>query len=110
MFVSIVEDDRPFDWSPVDEESGETYESVFQLRIVDDDTDKVIRKRHTRQVFDKKLRRTVDQLELAGYLADVIDFAIVGWTKVKNARTGDELACTAALKTRLPEKWKAEIL
>jgi hypothetical protein len=85
-------------------------ESTFQLRIVSDDTDAELRKTHTKQVWDKKQRRTVDKLNEGAYIVALLDYAIVGWSGIKDARTGDDVACTAALKARLPEKVKAEIL
>ena len=110
MFIQVVETDDAFDWTPVHEETGEAYESTFSLRLVTDDADKEIRKRHTKQVWDKKQRRTLDKLHEADYLAEVIDYAILGWSGIKAAKSGAELACTAEMKARLPEKWKAEIL
>lgn len=110
MFITIVDTDEAFDWTPVHEETGEAYTSTFQLRLVTDDADQDIRKRYTRQVWDKKQRRTLDKLNEPAYVAEVLDHAILGWTGVKAARTGAELACTAEMKARLPEKWKAEIL
>lgn len=109
-FITIVETDEAFPWQPIDEESGKPYESSFSLRIVPDDIDRDIRKKHTRPSFEKKTRRMVDKLDDASYIADVIDYAIVGWTGIKAATTGAELPCTADMKGRLPEKWKAEIL
>ncbi len=110
MFITIVDKDDAFAWTPVHEETGERYDSTFQLQIVTDDTDRVLRKEHTRQVWDKKQRRTVDKLDEPAFVAAVLDHAIVGWKGIRSATTGEELPCTSALKTRLPEKWKAEIL
>lgn len=109
-FVKILDDDVPFEWRPTDEETATQLESAFQLRVVPDEVDREIRKRHTRPTWDKKQRRMVDKLDDALYVADVIDFAIVGWTNVQSARSGQALPCTSDLKARLPEKWKAEVL
>lgn len=110
MFIQIVDTDDAFDWTPVNEETGQPYESTFQLKLVTDDTDSVLRKHHTRQVFDKKQRRMVDKLDETAFIIDVLDAAIVGWTGIKASSTGDPLPCTKAMKGRLPEKLKAEIL
>jgi hypothetical protein len=110
MFITIVETDEAFDWTPVNEDTGEAYTSTFQLRLVTDEADQEIRKRHTRPVWDKKQRRTIDKLNEPAYVAEVVDHAIVGWTGIKAAASGAELPCTSAMKARLPEKWKAEIL
>lgn len=110
MFIKIMDTDDAFDWTPVNEESGKPYDSSFQLKIVTDDADKALRKKHTRQVFDKNSRRMVDKLDEASYIIDVLDAAIVGWTGITSATTGAVLACTKDLKGRLPERWKADIL
>jgi hypothetical protein len=62
-YIALISDDAPFDWTPTKEETGDPMESTFQLRIVSDDTDAELRKTHTKQVWDKKQRRTVDKLE-----------------------------------------------
>ncbi len=110
MFIQIVDTDDAFDWTPVNEETGQPYESTFQLKLVTDDIDKELRKKHTRPVWDKKQRRTLDKLDESAFVIDLLDAAIVGWKGVKAASTGLELPCTAAMKARLPEKWKAEVL
>jgi len=109
MFIQLIDTDDAFDWTPTDD-TGTLYDSVFSLRLVTDEVDRELRARHTRQAWDKKTHRAIDKLDEAAFVADVIDYAILGWTGVKAARTGDELACTTALKARLPERWKAEIL
>ncbi len=110
MFIKIVDTDDAFDWTPVNEENGKAYDSSFQLKIVTDDDDKALRKKHTHQVFDKKQRRMVDKLDEASYIIEVLEVAIVGWKGITSATTGAELPCTNDLKGRLPEKWKADIL
>ncbi len=109
-FITIVETDDAFPWQPTDEESGKKYDSVFSLRIVPDEVDRDIRKRHTHPTWQKKTRSMVDKLDDASYIADIIDYAIVGWSNIKAAGTGADLPCTAAMKTRLPERWKSEVL
>ena len=109
-FITIVDTDDAFPWQPVDEESGKAYESSFELRIVPDDADKEIRKRHTRPTWEKKSRRMVDKLDDAAYIADILDYAIVGWSHIKASTTGQDVPCSTEMKARLPEKWKAEIL
>lgn len=109
-FITIVETDEAFAWQPTDEDSGKKYDSVFSLRIVPDEVDKDIRKRHTKQVWQKKTRSMVDKLDEPSYIADLIDYAIVGWSGMKAASTGAELPCSTEMKTRIPEKFKAEVL
>lgn len=109
-FITVVDTDGPFPWQPVDEESGKPYESAFQLRIVPDEVDKEIRKRFTRPVWEKKTRRMIDKLDEAAYIADLLDYAIVGWSNIKASSTGRDLECTSEMKTRLPERWKSEII
>lgn len=110
MFIQIVPDDDAFEWQPLDEESGKPYDSTFSLRIVSDEIDKEIRKRHTRDRWEKKTRQMRPTLDDAAYITDILDHAIVGWAGIKNAKTGAELPCNADMKARLPERWKAEIL
>jgi hypothetical protein len=110
MFIQIIDTDDAFDWTPVNEDTTEPYASTFQLRLVTDEADQEIRKQHTRATWDKKQRRTVDKLNEPAYVSDVLDHAILGWTGIKAAKSGAELPCTSAMKARLPEKWKAEIL
>lgn len=109
-FIKIVESDEAFEWSPVHEEKGEPYESVFQLRLVTDDVDGALRKKATGRIKDERSRMMVDKLRESEYIAAVLDYAIVGWRGVQSAESGKELPCTTALKARLPERWKAEIL
>lgn len=109
-FITIVETDEAFAWQPTDEESGKKYDSVFSLRIIPDDVDKDIRKRHTKQVWQKKTRSMVDKLDEPSYIADLIDYAIVGWSGMKAASTGADLPCSTDMKGRIPEKFKAEVL
>lgn len=107
MFIEIVTTDEAFEWRPVDEKSGQPYASVFQLRQISDDVDQRIRKAHTTKWWDKG--RRVEETDQASFAIALLDYAIVGWTHVKDARTGDELPCTAAVKARLPERWRVEI-
>jgi len=109
VFVQIIDTDEAFDWQPTDDETGKQYDSVFQLRIVNDDVDKDLRKKRTRRVWDKKQRRQVDELDEAAYVGDLLEHAIVGWTGIKGTK-GNDVPCTADMKTRLPERWKTEIL
>jgi hypothetical protein len=108
-FINIVETDESFTWRPVDDATGEPYESALELKIVSDETTKDLRRKHTKPTFDPKTRARMDKLDDFAYVADILDTAIVSWTGVKNAKTGEELPCTSALKARLPERWKAEI-
>ena len=108
--IAILDSDEPFDWSPIKPETGERSESVFSLRIVTDEVDRKLRLAHTRPAFDKTLRAMVDQLDLSAYTLAVIDAAIVDWRNVKAASTGADLPCTVAMKARLPERLKSEIL
>lgn len=106
-FITIVGTDEAFPWTPIDDKTGQPYESSFSLRIVPDEKDEEFRRKHTRISWDK--HRRVEQLNQAAYAADLIDYAIVTWSAVKDP-AGAEVVCTPAMKARLPEKWKAEIL
>ncbi len=87
------------------EETGTVYATVFQLRVVTDDKDKEIRKRHTKPVFDKKQRRMVDKLDEAAFVGDLLDAGIVGWTGVQG-RSGADVPCTTEMKHRLQPRKK----
>lgn len=108
-FITIVQDDEDFEWSPIDETSGEKSTSVFMLRIVSDEVDERLRKENTRPVAQKR-GPMVKELNQPKYIAAVIDYAITGWRNLKDARTGADVACTTAIKTRLPENVKADVL
>lgn len=109
-FIRIVDDDEAFEYRPVKDETGDAYDSVFKLRIVNDEVDTRLRKQFTKPVWDKKSRRPIDKLDGDAYADALLDYAIVDWSGITNARTGETLACTPDRKKRLPEKWKIEIV
>ena len=108
-FVSILTDTAPFDWSPEDAQ-GKLTDTVFSLQLIDDAVDEQLTKRHTKPVFDKKQRKMVPTLDAAAYYRDVLQTAILDWRGLKDARTGQDVACTDALKALLPERVKLEII
>ncbi len=110
MYLEIIDDDAPFDFRPVDEETGEASDTVFQLRVLPDADQRRLDKQHTKPTFDKKARRMVDKRDDGAYVADVLDTVIVGWSGVKSARTGTDIPCSREMKARLPERLKVEIL
>lgn len=105
-FITIVETDEAFDWRPTS--GGEPMDSAFRLRIVPDDARKKIRKENTHKTFVQ--HRPVDELSEEAYEADLLDYAIVDWSGIKAAGTGEDVPCTKAMKIRLPLKWKIEIM
>lgn len=109
-FIAIVETDDSFPYQPIDESTGQPYDSVLDLRIVSDKKNEELQKANTSQAWDKKSHRMVDRLNNFKYTEDLLDYAIVGWQGVKSATTGADLPCTPELKTRLPEKWKVEVI
>jgi hypothetical protein len=109
MFVQIIDTDDAFDWQPINDDTGQPYDSVFQLRIITDEVDKDLRKRRTKSVLDRKKHQMVDKLDEAAYVGDLLEHAIVGWSGIKGTK-GNDVPCTPDMKTRLPERWKTEIL
>jgi hypothetical protein len=108
MFIKIVQSDEPFEWTPVDEKTGTKYSSTFTLRIVTDDVEKEIRKKYTTKWWDKG--RRVEEFDSLSHVIAVLDYAIVSWRGVQGAEDDQDLPCTSALKAKLPEKWRTEIV
>jgi hypothetical protein len=106
MFLQIAKPDDVAPWQYTDKSNGTVYESKFHLRIVPDEVQEELRKKHTRKTG---VVRGVDQTELdwAGFSNDCLDYAITGWEQVQHK--GVDLPCTKEYKVLLPEVIKTEI-
>lgn len=107
-FLTILDDDSTFEYSPLEPTTGERMETVFILRQVPDETYKEFSRKCTRPVFENHQRvLKSDGLELARLL---LDYAIVDWRGVKSARSERDIPCTAEMKQELPSVLSQEII
>src|SRR5688572_8289661 len=107
-FLTIIEDNESFEYSPIDPATGERMATVFVLRVVPDTLAKELRRQHTKPTFENHQRvEVVDQMAFASAL---LDAAIVDWRNLKSARSNTDVPCTPAHKTKLPQRVKDEIV
>ncbi len=106
-FIQIVEPDQTFPYTPLDE-SGRKLESQFELRLLTEDELTQLRKRHNSYVW--KNRQRLEEFDRFGFAADVVDKAIVSWSRVRRAGTDEDLPCERKYKLLLPERLQVEIL
>lgn len=115
-FITILEDPKAiFPWQYTDPDTGITAATVFQLRLIPDETNKAFRKRHITVSWKNGQRR--EDLDGDGYGDDLIDYAIVDWTDLYAARKNKDgqterfaVGCERRYKVGLPEKLKGEII
>ncbi|TKS58796.1 MAG: hypothetical protein EWM73_03410 [Nitrospira sp.] len=107
-FLTIIEDDETFEYSPTDPTTGERLESVFIVRILPHELLKTLRRAHTKRVFEN--HQQVDRVDDIALGQAIIDYSLVNWRGIKSGRTDEDLPCTADLKTKLPEVVKADII
>jgi len=97
-FITIVTDDETFDF-PVGD-------STFTLRRVPDDLARRTFKRHTPRAKPGREPET----DFFGVTNDVLEYAITGWSNIKQPVTKEDVPCTAENKLRLPATVKADIM
>lgn len=111
-FITIIENPRDtFRWHYSDPDTGQRFDTEFELRLIPDDTNTVFRKRHTRTEWKNGQRR--EEVNGDGYGDDLIDYAIVGWQgmyAVNREGQKSEIPCERRYKVMLPEKLKAEVI
>lgn len=106
MYIEIVQPEETFD-HVVALPDGTPSNTVLSLRIVDDATEKRLRKAATgKPVFERGQRH--EPFDSHKFIATVLDFAIVGWSGVRHQ--GRELPCTLEFKLLLPERVKTEVI
>ncbi len=112
MFIRIVKDNTVTDWRFTDPDTKKTYETVFKLRPVPEDTQKKYRKAHT--TFDRDRSGRHEVLDVTAYVNDCLNYGIVDWdvVQVRDEDTGKviELPCEREWKISLPEVVKAGII
>ncbi len=113
QFLTIIEPDAaPFDWQFYDDERDITYATVFQLRVVPDEEQERLKKQYTteKRIFNKKTRAydVEKETDYAEYTKDALDYGIVAWRDLKNAK-GEDVPCTRAAKLALPVRVRIEI-
>jgi hypothetical protein len=108
-FIQIVPDSEPFWFQPTNPQTGEQYQSQFQVRVLDDETDlRPLRRKYNKTVFHHGQRS--EEFDAFGFAADVIDLAIVGWKGIYRAGTEIELPCERKFKLALPERIKIDVM
>lgn len=110
-FITIVTPDKTFPWQYTDPDSKVKLDTVFTLRIVPDDYQKVVREDNTRKGWDAG-RRT-EETEWDEFTRECLDYAIVGWEGLKTRNAAGEqvdVPCEREYKFLLPERVKAEII
>ena len=107
-FVTIIEDDNTFEYSPVDSRTGQRVETVFVLRIVPDEEVERMRKAATKRVFEN--HQPVMRIDELAFGWALLDYAIVDWRGVKSARNGQDIPCTLDMKKKLPDATRGEIV
>ena len=106
-YIHILDEGEEFEWRPVGDD-GQPMDSVFMLRQLSDDEMKALRKKHNHLSF--KHGQRVDEFDSFGFTDDLVDKAIVSWRGVRRRGSPEELPCERAVKCRLPDKWKTEIV
>lgn len=112
-FITILapEAKKPIPWQYTDPDTGKTADTVFYLRQIPDETNKVFRKRHTTNEWKNGVQRTTTDGDAYG--DDLIDFAIVDWDGLYALDADGErvkVPCDRKYKVNLPEKVKGEII
>jgi len=107
-FLTIIEDDQTFEYSPLEPSTGERMDSVFVLRVLPDAELKKIRARCIRTVWEQHQR--IEKMDDHQYSAEIVEYAIVDWRGVKSARSEKDLPCTSEMKARLPSVVKGDII
>lgn len=111
-FITIIENPRDtLPWRYIDPDTGQKFDTEFELRLIPDDTNTIFRKRHTRTEWKNGQRR--EEVNGDGYGDDLIDYAIVGWQgmyAVNREGQRSEIPCERKYKVMLPEKIKAEVI
>ena len=97
-YIEILSADDTFEFKPAEN-------TVLNLRIIDDDTEKRFRKECTRKNWERHTR--VEDFDSHEFIAKCIDYGIVSWKGVR--RKGVEQDCTRENKLLLPEWLKLEV-
>lgn len=106
MYIEIVQAEDTFAHT-VPLADGTLSKTVLTLRIVDDATEKKLRKAATGKAqWDRGQR--FEPFDAHKFINSVIDYAIVGWDGVR--AKGADLPCTPEIKLLLPERVKTDVI
>lgn len=109
-FIEILADEsKPFDWQFIDG-AGKSFETVFTLKMLDDETEAKLKAKHKKTVFINHQPHTQ---YADGYTDDILDTVIVGWSKLYARKaSGDkvEVPCERQYKLALPDRVRAKII
>lgn len=106
-FITIVEPEETVPWRWKNPDTGVVADTIFHLRLVPDDLQKVWKEQVTTRKWEHN-RRTED-INWDPFTDECLDYAIVKWEGVRHPRTQQDLPCTREYKLLLPERIKAEI-
>ena len=99
-YIEIVRPEETFEFPVADK-------AALTLRVIDDGTEKSLRKAATgKPVFEHGQRHT--PFDSHKFVSSMIDYAIVGWTGIRSG--GADLPCTLEYKLLLPERIKSEVI
>lgn len=107
-FLTIIEDDQTFDFTPVDPVTGARTDTVLTLRMVPDTVLKDLRRRCMTRSFEN--HQKIEQIDELALMGELVDYAIVDWRGVKSVRDGKDLPCTTEMKGKLPIVVKTTIV
>jgi hypothetical protein len=105
-FIEIADDSDIIPWQFTDPDTKIKAASVFQLRTVPNEIKKQLEFDYTKVEFTRRGKQ--ETFDWQGYVAECLDYCIVGWKGIK--RQGEDLPCELEWKTKLPELVKADII
>jgi hypothetical protein len=106
MFIEIVTPDQTFEHVITRDAAG-TVAAGLTLRVIDEERERAIRRANTGKARFERGQR-FEPFDAAGFIADVIDYAITAWTGVRSQ--GRDLPCTREFKLLLPEAIKTDVI
>jgi hypothetical protein len=104
--IEIVQPNEVRKYQFVDPDTKVKYDSVFDIRVVPNDTQKRYRQEAT--TYEQTRRGREERFDWQGFVEKCLDYCIVNWTGVRHE--GKELPCESVYKNMLPEIVKSEIV
>jgi hypothetical protein len=110
--VIVTDTDDVFPYRPKDD-AGNEYGSTLYLRIVPEEVQEALRKKHTR--MKKRRGGAVPEVDIQAAADDEIDYAITSWGSINGVRLVEgrkevfPLECTRQNKLKLPERIKTDV-
>ncbi len=100
-FIEIVEEQEEF--------RLDIGESFFMLRRFDSEVYRRIEKKHTKRTKNYRTGEMVREVDEYAVNADLLDYMITGWGKVKSPTTSQDVSCERSIKLKLPGSVKMQI-